>query len=124
MSDEADPKRLRHLADFMDDYGFGVGDHNDAPFLRDVADRLEAARRFKKWVHDFLDACGCPADPDPQHTAETGCRISGRMRWLLAFKERAAELEAVADRVCDAAVLDGKVRTEDIRELAELLAKG
>lgn len=65
--------------------------------------QLEAAQKFKQWVHGFLDACGCPADPDPRHTAETGCRISGRMRWLLAFKERVAELEAACRDLVESA---------------------
>jgi hypothetical protein len=45
-------------------------------------DELQA---FKDWVHAWLDGVGVPHDPDPEHTAEHGCRISGRMRYLLAL---------------------------------------
>lgn len=46
----------------------------------------DALAAFKKWVHDWLDAVGVPHDPEPEHTKEHGCRISGRMRWLLNNK--------------------------------------
>jgi hypothetical protein len=42
-----------------------------------------AGKAFKAWVHSWLDAHGVPHDPEPEHTAQHGCRISGRMQWLL-----------------------------------------
>lgn len=53
--------------------------------------RALAAEAWKAWVHGWLDAAGVPPDPDPEHTAATGCRISGRLRWLLG---RATTAEA------------------------------
>jgi hypothetical protein len=57
----------------------------------------DALLKFKQWVHAYLDNVGVPHDPDPVHTAEHGCRISGRMNYLkgqrddlLAVMEEAA----------------------------------
>lgn len=38
-------------------------------------------RAFKAYVHRRLDEEGVPADPDPEHTIEHGCRIEGRLEW-------------------------------------------
>lgn len=38
--------RLLHIADAMDEYGFGVGDHNDGPFVREAAYELEHLKRL------------------------------------------------------------------------------
>jgi hypothetical protein len=46
--------------------------------------RAWAAEAFKRWVHAWLDAAGVPHDPDPEHTRAHGCRISGRLRYLLS----------------------------------------
>jgi hypothetical protein len=56
--------------------------------LREERDKLQA---FKNWVHDYLDGQGVPHDPDPEGNARHGCRIGGRMNWLVA---RIAELQA------------------------------
>ncbi len=58
--------------------------------------RALAAEAFKAWVHGWLDAIGVPHDPDPVHTAENGCRISGRMRFLL---QRVTTAEAEVERL-------------------------
>lgn len=61
------------------------------PDARWLLDRIDALAKFKTWVHDWLDAQGVPHDPEPENTARHGCRISGRMRWLvdrLAAAER------------------------------------
>lgn len=60
----------------------------------DVATLIEAKNRlvrennalaaFKAFVHAYLDGIQVPADPDPAHTAATGCRVSGRLEWLRA----------------------------------------
>ncbi len=39
---------------------------------------------FKTFVHKFLDDAGVPTDPEPEHTREHGCRIRGRLSWLVA----------------------------------------
>lgn len=64
--------------------------------------RALAAEALKAWVHGWLDAQGVPADPDPEHTAQTGCRISGRLTWLLgritvAEAERDTAREVLAE---------------------------
>lgn len=63
--------------------------------------RADAAEKFKAWVHDWLDRHEIPHDPDPEHTAANGCRISGRMEYLWSclckLKE---EVEALHERKC------------------------
>jgi hypothetical protein len=63
--------------------------------------RALAAEAFKRWVHAWLDGAGVPHDPDPEHTAEHGCRISGRMRYLL---DRAVAAEADVAQLREAIV--------------------
>jgi hypothetical protein len=65
--------------------------------LRAERDKLRA---FKDWVHAFLDAQGIPADPDPEETAWTGCRIGCRMRYLTAERDRLrAQIKGHCDRI-------------------------
>jgi hypothetical protein len=45
--------------------------------------RLSAALAFKTYVHKRLDDAGVPADPEPETNAKTGCRIGGRLNWLI-----------------------------------------
>jgi len=45
---------------------------------------------FKTYVHDRLDKAGVPADPNPEQTAKTGCRIEGRLDWVLNGRHYAA----------------------------------
>ena len=51
--------------------------------------RAELAERaaFKAYVHERLDTAGVPHDPDPEKTADTGCRIGHRLDWLLAERD-------------------------------------
>lgn len=58
--------------------------------------RADKAEAFKKWVHEFLDGIGVPHDPDPQSNASSGCRIGGRLRWLV---QRADAAEAACGRM-------------------------
>lgn len=45
---------------------------------------LEKLRKFKEYVHARLDRAGVPREvPESPHTA-AGCRIGGRLDWLLA----------------------------------------
>lgn len=54
-----------------------------------LVDRIPAHKEmvrlqeFKQYVHDRLDGVGCPADPAPENTAGHGCRIEGRLDWIL-----------------------------------------
>ncbi len=52
-----------------------------------LLDEMEAHRiklqKFKEYVHGRLDGAGVPHDPDPAHNAEHGCRIEGRLNWVL-----------------------------------------
>ncbi len=54
-----------------------------AAMLRDgrAAQALNSA--FKSYVHARLDAAGVPPDPEPEITKATGCRIGGRLNWVL-----------------------------------------
>jgi excisionase family DNA binding protein len=61
---------------------------------RDLEGRVEALRAerdalqaFKAYVHGRLDRSGVPADPDPEKTAATGCRIGGRLDYLKAERD-------------------------------------
>lgn len=47
------------------------------------AAQLERLSTFKKYVHDRLDQMNVPADPEPVASAAHGCRIEGRLNWLL-----------------------------------------
>ena len=52
-----------------------------AEYQKDL-DEAAAGRRFKKFVHTRLDQMGVPANPNPNRTAETGCRIGERLNWI------------------------------------------
>ena len=43
---------------------------------------VKAGQRFKDFVHQFLTDRDVPYDPYPLETAEHGCRISGRLKWV------------------------------------------
>ncbi len=43
---------------------------------------------FKGYVHGRFDAAGVPIDPEPEKNKEHGCRIEGRINWLLAERTR------------------------------------
>ncbi len=60
-----------------------IGPVEDVAALKAAHDKLA---RFKAYVHDRLDAAGVPVDPESAHKAE-GCRIGGRLDWLLASHE-------------------------------------
>ena len=58
-------------------------------------DEAAAGRRFKKFVHTRLDQMGVPADPNPNRTAETGCRIGERLNWIQGRWDRVDRAAAV-----------------------------
>lgn len=66
---------------------------DDSPLaLRDIThvfiDAMEAKidklQKFKEYVHGRLDAAGVPADPEPASNVAHGCRIEGRLNWVLS----------------------------------------
>lgn len=73
-SDNLWRKRYRRSVDFNLDR---------AERIIELEDELQEARKFKAFVHSFLDSHGVPVDPDPEGTLTHGCRISGRLVWLV-----------------------------------------
>src|SRR3954471_11028183 len=55
--------------------------------LGDALQKIEKLEAFKSYVHKRLDDAGVPSDPEPEANAEHGCRIGGRLNWLIASKE-------------------------------------
>lgn len=53
---------------------------------RQVLAERDSLAKFKAYVHTTLTAYGVPANPDPEQTARTGCRIGPRL--LHVFTER------------------------------------
>jgi hypothetical protein len=49
--------------------------------------------QFKTYVHKRLDDAGIPVDPDREQNAQTGCRIGGRLDYVLGRLERLERLE-------------------------------
>jgi predicted RNA-binding Zn-ribbon protein involved in translation (DUF1610 family) len=68
-----------------------IADDSAGGFLRQMVPKVVAERdallKFKQWVHAYLDNIGVPHDPDAEHTAQHGCRISGRMNHLKAQRD-------------------------------------
>jgi hypothetical protein len=91
------------------------------PTCEMVHEKLKKAEAFKKWTHDWLDAVGVPHDPDPEHTAANGCRISGRMRFLLGRMETAeaevARLEALVESLAARCVGQSELLTRKVEAL-------
>lgn len=52
----------------------------------DLNMQLAKIAKFKKYVHDRLDAAGVPIDPASPHQAE-GCRIGGRLDVLIGERD-------------------------------------
>ena len=68
-----------------------------------LAQRVDALQRFKDYVHKRLDDAGVPVDPDSPRKAE-GCRIGGRLDWLLGLSADQSRMEPrvspLPDPVC------------------------
>lgn len=45
--------------------------------------RVGKLQRFKEYVHKRLDLVGVPNDPEPAMNAQHGCRVEGRLNWLV-----------------------------------------
>lgn len=58
----------------------------------DTRERTAKLEKFKEYVHDRLDKGDVPKDPEPENNAHHGCRIEGRLNWML---ERILSLELV-----------------------------
>lgn len=52
----------------------------------DARAEIEKLRAFKRYVHERLDAAGVPADPEPEENAKHGCRVEGRLNFVIAKK--------------------------------------
>ncbi len=90
-----------------------------------VTDQSKAMAKlaaFKAFVHKWLDDAGVPADPDPQRTLSTGCRVSVRLDWLRTERDQAMtgvkisgemyKAKAAACAAAEAATAIWKVRAE------------
>lgn len=82
--EEALAKARAELAQEKANHQAFVNEHN--------FDHYEKLRAFKKYVHDRLDAVGVPADPEPENNAKHGCRIEGRLNYVLRRYEWAAPI--------------------------------
>ncbi len=51
--------------------------------LEQLLEERDRLLEFKRYVHMRLDAAGVPANPEPELNAEHGCRIEGRLNWIL-----------------------------------------
>jgi hypothetical protein len=76
------------LANRILEIPYGDQDDDLAVLSRQFLRALEL-QKFKDWVHSWLDGQGVPHDPYPDETKEHGCRVGGRMKWLVKnkFKE-------------------------------------
>jgi hypothetical protein len=80
---EADaPEKIKHspTCALASPIGSGWLSPTEAAALRE---RAEKAERFKAYVHKRLDEAGVPVDPPSPHR-EQGCRIGGRLDYVLA----------------------------------------
>jgi hypothetical protein len=55
-------------------------------YVMEPVEYFISPNEFKNYVHKFLDDHGVPHDPDPHHTARHGCRIQGRLQYLVDKK--------------------------------------
>lgn len=71
---------------------------------REERDRAEAERdklaKFKAYVHKRLDDAGVPADPSPEENAKHGCRIEGRLDFVLSDGVRLRALTSALPQAC------------------------
>jgi hypothetical protein len=123
-------KRLRELADkhgltreHCEIVANGTEDHvpPDAErlynMLKHERDRLA---EFKAYVHKRLDDAGVPADPEPAENAKHGCRIEGRLTFLLVARLELWEaLDSATDQL-DTFETEGAA-VADLRGLLDVL---
>lgn len=53
---------------------------------------LAKSKAFKEYVHKRLDDAGVPPNPEPEANAKTGCRIEGRLNYLINWTDGASKL--------------------------------
>jgi hypothetical protein len=74
---------------------------SEIPIPTQIIRELESLRAFKTYVHHRLDHAGVPENPDPEANAEHGCRIEGRLNYLVdALGESFAATDHLANVVC------------------------
>lgn len=92
----------------------------NAEQMRAERDKLQ---KFKDYVHGRLDAAGVPTDPESPHRAE-GCRIGGRLDYVLMHRSDGAVAAAVRVRKWKAGIPlkdiypGAKTRDEEITMLS------
>jgi hypothetical protein len=101
-----------------------VGLVNAAPDLLALAREAEALRRFKDFVHDYLDLHSVPYHPSGPHGAE-GCRIGDRLDWLLhQISALRAENEALRAGLEEVARLADERQYGSVARLARRVLAG
>lgn len=91
-----------------------------------LTDELDKLRTFKQYTHDALDKMGVAADSLPDETAQHGCRMGSRMKWLSGelarLREKSNHLEEIVN---DAGPAAHRLITEraKLREENERLTK-
>lgn len=65
------------------------------PDWKDLQDQLEEARKFKTFVHKYLDEAGVPADDPTNEHSKAGCRIGARLDLLLKAAAKIAKITEV-----------------------------
>jgi hypothetical protein len=74
---EADLKMIEQARDEWKKLAKGFEKANE-----DLLAKVGKLGTFKAYVHDALTRYGVPVDPNPERTANTGCRIAGRLAWI------------------------------------------
>lgn len=66
--------------------------------IRSISTACLKLFKFKEYVHGRLDAAQVPEDPEPAKNAAHGCRVEGRLNWLIAKKDESEKLKAMLKR--------------------------
>lgn len=86
-----------------------MSEHEAATLLEEV----RKLRAFKRYVHERLDQAGVPADPESEQNAKHGCRIEGRLNFVL---EAALARDATAQK----ALAESQAREQALRAALRL----
>lgn len=94
-NDQAEAAALREALELWRGVYDGSGaiiKATDAALATDAGKALleerDALKKFKAFVHDWLDRAGVPADPPGKHRDE-GCRVGQRLKWMAERLEKA-----------------------------------
>lgn len=85
-----------------------------------VVVELKKMLAFKAYVHQRLDQAGVPADPEPAENAKHGCRIEGRLNFVLAEPQRLRDAVEGFEKVARDAIADAMNQTVEEIEKAIL----